>query len=116
MSKKIMLVALFFMTLLSVGSANKYVEARDYYVGQYGNGCEAYLMTETITRWDGADTAGYDCNVKAVSPDDGTIVYVNYHILREPSWGFIRNGVNLGQRGIGVVEKNIAAYLQRNTN
>ena len=108
MFKNIEKFALCFVLLLIIGTANNYVKAADYYVGQYKNGNSAYLMTEPISKWEnvfigGYNVGGYDCNVKEMSPAGDLVGYVNYHVWLEPSFMFIKNGKNIGQSGIGEV-------------
>ena len=65
--KKIFMMMIFTVTSILIGNQ---VEAADYYVGIYENGQKAYLMTETIQKWNTGDSAGFNCRVKAVNKNN----------------------------------------------
>ena len=76
MVKKIFVVTLLAMAIIFVG--NNQAEARDIYCGNYSDGAEVYLMSETVYQGQLNEEEAYlNCRVKAVK-SGRVIYYVDY--------------------------------------
>ena len=81
--KRIMLCLLITLSCLFSAAFYIHAEASDYYIGNYRDGSEAYLVTDTIHEtlmshngyFDGYK---YDCKVKSVFPDSREYYYIDY--------------------------------------
>ena len=86
MFKKFFAVILF--AVIFFCGQNNFASAKDYYLGDYENGSEGYLMSETIKYFrdyngEYIEAEGYSCTVKAID-SGGNIQYISYKWKQGP--------------------------------
>ena len=111
--QKLFSILLLALTLIFLGGQFNQAEARDYYVGTWRSGYDAYLMTETIT----TGRSEFKCTVKAVKGRD--IMYIDYHFWIGRGWIFsnsdgITSSVDTAVKQGSSIEANIVKYYNNN--
>ena len=107
--KKVFPTLLLALTLIFVGGQFNQAEARDYYVGTWRSGYDAYLMTETMR----TGPSEFKCTVKAVKGRD--TLYINYNFWMDRGWIFsnsdgVTSSVDTAVSKGSSIESNIVRY------
>ena len=103
MKKFLAMATLIIGVVASQFVATSQAQAKDYYLGVYEDGREAYLMTETVKWYEEnrngyLDAQGYTCKVKAVYRDTD-VEYIDYKYMYGPHTdGLGKNGKWYGFR------------------
>lgn len=104
MKKSLFLSFFLIEAAFSLFFANHQAEAKDYYLGVYEDGREAYVIMETVKWYETyrngyLDTQGYSCTVKAVYPNSNRFENIYYKYQYGPQTdGLDKNGVFYGFR------------------
>ena len=114
---KVFVVGLIYSSIM-IFSTN--CQAVDYYVGNYSDGAKAYLMTESIQKYeilsvDGTASVGYIFNVKAVYSNHSRID--DYKFDGIGGYFYVNGKRRIGKAENGdywtTVEKNIMKYIAK---
>ena len=78
MMKRILFSMMLAVTLIFIGSQTNQVQAYSQYVGTFSDGHNAYLIVDTIKKFNVGRAGAYECTVRAVKGSSSFYIYYRF--------------------------------------